>query len=211
MNLDEIFEAVERAWPFDDKTYPYLPTAVGDGNTARHLSTAQTGHVLLHVMKQAGKLAAIFEPLAHRRRVNVHQDEVAQQVAYLIVDAVRLAQLARVNPEAIAAKVEEYVRQSTQPELCSVCREPLGDAVTTWNRRPVHVVCPTYRANVVDSEAHPYLRHIFWGECVPGGIYKFVGDFLELSHEAAEHGLELIRLTDELDEFEVQTAPKVRG
>lgn len=111
MQFDELFQRVEITWPFNARTYPNLPLT-----SEAQSKVATTGHVLLHIVKQAGKLAAIVEPLAHpaNYRLDHCRQEIAQQVAYMIVNVVRLAQLADVSEAEVEAEIEAYLIRSAR-------------------------------------------------------------------------------------------------
>lgn len=113
MTLREIYEKTEAAWPFDAENYPNLEHVF-----AGQRAVAYSGHTLLHVMKQAGKLAALFEPMAHSVFYNVtsRRSEVARQVAYMIVNVLRLAQLAGVAPEDVEDAIQQYVNKEEIPK-----------------------------------------------------------------------------------------------
>ena len=103
--MKQIFDKVEQAWRFTPQQYPSLPHVWTD-----HAKVAYSGHVLLHLMKQAGKLAALFEPMAHNPMPSMESKRaaVADQVAKTIVDAVRLAQLAGVSAEDVESSLNFY-------------------------------------------------------------------------------------------------------
>jgi len=109
MNLKELFEKVGDAWRFDTKNYPRLHLSIGG-------RVDSTAHVLLHISKTAGKLATIFEQLAHMEQAQgsdatildhpVTKPHIARQTAYMVVNVVKLAALAGVTPEEVAAEIQ---------------------------------------------------------------------------------------------------------
>jgi hypothetical protein len=75
--------------------------------------TATSAHVLLHLSKQTGKLAGLFEPMLHGRAevTGGAHGEVSRQVAYTIIDVLRLAALAGVTAEDIAEEIAQWERE----------------------------------------------------------------------------------------------------
>lgn len=76
-------------------------------------------------------------------------------------------------PDAFA----EALRKANDPAtgsgaLCGACGKPLPERTTEWEDLTVHVVCPGIDYVRIGKDMHPYHRHIFWGEVVPGGYYS---------------------------------------
>lgn len=106
MNLQEIQIATEKAWPFDETSYPSLA----------HLSvvdkqTFALKHVLIHLAKAVGHVARAVEPLDHGEELD--KDAMRIALRKVIVDAVQSADVAGITPKELE---EEIMRWQHKPD-----------------------------------------------------------------------------------------------
>lgn len=92
--FDELIREVANHWPMDDKIYPGLAIAImnGEFHPTQARRIARLGHVMLHLAKNHGKLAALLEPEAHDRPTG-HNALLAEQVIYILLDILRVCHL----------------------------------------------------------------------------------------------------------------------
>lgn len=99
--LSVLQKTIADHWPGDVRDYPLLPP-----NQAAQ-RVAFSAHVLLHISKQTGKLAAAFEPMLHGQRpppVLV----VEQQVAYMIINVLRLLDISGGDAAHVLREIEKW-------------------------------------------------------------------------------------------------------
>lgn len=105
MTLNDILIRVKAGWPWTEANYPGYG-ALPDGR-ARDLF--QLKHVLLHLMKQAGAIAAAIEHAEHRA---ADEADAAIRVRVetcgkLLTVALQLADLSGVHPEELETWVSK--------------------------------------------------------------------------------------------------------
>lgn len=99
-----LLSRVRRGWPLDSRVYPVLD------NKPDLEDVALLSHILLHLTKQVGKLAGLYEPMLHGAPAP-DRKEVSRQVAYTIIDVLRLAQRAGLDPSEILDNIDQWERE----------------------------------------------------------------------------------------------------
>ncbi len=109
MTIFKLYQAARESWRFDPKTYAGL-----EGKSDEEVRAFAVKHVLLHVQKSAGHLAGLLEVLDHRgKRLTKRQLVPAGKVAVdLIMEGVRLANLAGLRPEQVERGLEAIEKKS---------------------------------------------------------------------------------------------------
>ena len=107
MRFEDLYETVTLGWDFGRKNYPLGPAPEED----QKLRAFTLQHVTSHLAKTTGKLAAMSEPLDHGgEEPNTH--EVARQVAYAIINAMRFASLCGVTPGQILYHIQDWRKEN---------------------------------------------------------------------------------------------------
>lgn len=145
--LGVLLDRVVAGWPIDRRAYPLLPADPAERRAAA------SGHVTAHLSKQAGKLSALFEPLLHGRAAP-DPLEVARQVAYAVVDALRLVPLGGTSSAAVADALASWESEQTVrgPELTASAADT--ERMLSALRGPPRTV--RHRAVTLGSRDGPY-------------------------------------------------------
>lgn len=96
MTIDRERERVAELWPFSYENYPQLHSTL----------PAAIAHVLLHVSKDAGRLATGVEPADHGKSVDYAL--IRRSTRNMLVNALRLCSLLEVQPSDLLA---DYYRE----------------------------------------------------------------------------------------------------
>ena len=92
--------AAER-FPFDDEHYPEIPK---DKEGAGHYAQR---HILLHLIKSLGEVAAAIEPKDHGAKGSHVSPQVIRK---LLVNALRLADVSGASMQEIQASLENWAK-----------------------------------------------------------------------------------------------------
>jgi len=98
MTIDRTSIKVSELWPFNDRNYPQLQTTL----------PAAIRHVVLHVTKDAGRMAGAVEPEDHGKTVDYRQ--LIRSSRNMLVNALRLCSLLEVKPTDL---LEDYYMEMT--------------------------------------------------------------------------------------------------
>lgn len=116
--LDELIVRIQQAWPFDTEHYPPLHDGTNHGTLAWRRraavelrAVAAEHHVIAHLAKQTGKLAALVEPGLHGKPTGT-PDAVARSVAHTIIDVLRLCSLTGVSGADVLRHIEAWESES---------------------------------------------------------------------------------------------------
>ncbi len=99
-----VYELVVGSWPFEADEYPELKGATREKKFAFGLN-----HVLKHMMKSVGAIAAQLEDVDHLRVSEVNVGAVRVLARKMIVNAIRLAELVGYEPDAIVRDMQDWV------------------------------------------------------------------------------------------------------
>lgn len=97
----ELRDDIARAWPISRTAYPLL-----DGPKDHHALV----HAVLHLSKSAGKVAGAVEPYVHGKAVDL--DALRDQVAYTLINALRIADLAEIETDDLLDVIHDYFKHS---------------------------------------------------------------------------------------------------
>lgn len=97
----ELRDDIAQAWPISRTAYPLL-----DGPKDHHALV----HAVLHLSKSSGKVAGAVEPYVHGESVDLVT--LRDQVAYSIINALRIADLADIPMSNLLAIINVYIKKS---------------------------------------------------------------------------------------------------
>ena len=101
MDLSRMMRLVCKKWPWTTERYPEMPTP---GSARKRF---QRRHVLWHMLKQIGHLAAIEERLDHdpASSSTARTDEIVK----LLINTLQLARVEGMSPARLASALEQHL------------------------------------------------------------------------------------------------------
>lgn len=97
----ELRDDIALAWPISQTAYPLL-----DGPKDHHALV----HAVIHLSKSSGKVSGAVEPYVHGKEVDL--DTLRDQLAYTLVNVLRIADLADIPTSDILDVINDYIKKS---------------------------------------------------------------------------------------------------
>jgi len=108
MELVELTELVAKHWPFDESNYPRMQ-GLSEGDRKEFALR----HILMHQQKAVAKLTEVIEPLDHGAAPD--EGKLRQATRNFLINTLRLAAVAGISAEELAASVQNWLSETHVP------------------------------------------------------------------------------------------------
>ncbi len=107
MNLSDLYQLIGKHYVFHSDAYP----AIRNINTKEPFQAFVLNHVLLHAVKQTGKLATIAEAYDHAGNFRQGARElIRESAAKLIVNGIQLAAHFDIDPDELETAIRDSLK-----------------------------------------------------------------------------------------------------
>lgn len=107
-SMQELSEYISEHWIWDEKTYPLLKILTREEDR-QHF---QKQHILHHLQKQVGGLAALLEDAEHGAKIDTEKERAL--ISKLLLNTVELMRVSGLNEQSVVDWIKELYREKSQ-------------------------------------------------------------------------------------------------